>query len=236
MLRLLLLLGILSFGIFATHIPPFDGWLTKDRLIAALDVYRASPYAGVLHALLFVVLSCAALPATPLMFAAGYLFGFGWGTLYNWVGAVAAAVVSYGFARWLGGEAIEAILRRRVASFRAAGFRTTLWLRVIPVFPFAGVNFGAGAAKVPFLDYFLATLLGMIPSCISFTLFSFAAGEVWTQPTFENSALFALSILVGGIGIMIPIWMHRRAKRKQAEQELAIAQVPAPPKQARDPH
>jgi uncharacterized membrane protein YdjX (TVP38/TMEM64 family) len=216
LLRLLLLVGIVAFGILATHIPPFDRWLTKERLIEALEIYRSSPYAGALHALLFAAFACTALPVTPLMLAAGYLFGFAHGTLYNWIGSVLGAAAAYGFARWLGGEAIEALLRRRLGSFRTAGFRTTLWLRCIPVFPYVIVNFGAGAAKVPFGAYFLATLIGMLPSCVSFTLFAYAAGEVWSEPTTENVVLFLAAIAVGVFGALLPLWMRRRRKRHEA--------------------
>ncbi|MBL8899070.1 MAG: VTT domain-containing protein [Planctomycetes bacterium] len=220
-LRVLLLLGILAFGFLATHFPPFDRWLTKERLIEALEVYRNSPNAGALHALLFTAFACTALPVTPLMLAAGYLFGFAWGALYNWLGSVIGALAAYGVARWLGGEAIEALLRRRIGSFRNAGFRTTLWLRAIPVFPYVIVNFGAGAAKVPFGGFALATALGMLPSCVSFTLFAYAAGEVWVAPTPENVLLFALAIGVGALGFLLPFWMHRRRKRFEAARAAA---------------
>jgi uncharacterized membrane protein YdjX (TVP38/TMEM64 family) len=221
LLRLLLLVGIVAFGVLATHIPPFDRWLTKERLIEALEVYRSSPHAGALHGLLFAVFACAALPVTPLMLAAGYLFGFTYGTLYNWIGSVVGAAAAYGFARWLGGEAIEALLRRRLGSFRTAGFRTTLWLRCIPVFPYVIVNFGAGAAKVPFGAFFLATLIGMLPSCISFTLFAFAASEIWSAPTTENILLFLAAVAVGVLGALLPLWMRRRQKRRETAQATA---------------
>ncbi|MBK9388548.1 MAG: TVP38/TMEM64 family protein [Planctomycetes bacterium] len=223
LLRVLLLLAILAFGFLATHFPPFDRWLTKERLIEALEIYRSSPQAGALHALLFTAFACAALPVTPLMLAAGYLFGFAWGALYNWLGSVIGALAAYGFARWLGGEAIETLLRRRIGSFRTAGFRTTLWLRSIPVFPYVIVNFGAGAAKVPFAGYTLATALGMLPSCVSFTLFAHATGEVWSAPTSENVLLFLLALAIGALGVLLPVWMHRRWKRIEVARAAAAA-------------
>ncbi|RMG65179.1 MAG: TVP38/TMEM64 family protein, partial [Calditrichaeota bacterium] len=43
------------------------------------------------------------------------------------------------------------------------GFKIILFMRLIPLFQYDAVNFGAGLSKVKFRDYFFATLLGMAP-------------------------------------------------------------------------
>ena len=48
-------------------------------------------------------------------------------------------------------------------SVEKKGFLTTLFLRFIPLFPFNGLNFALGLTRVKFKDYFLATLIGIIP-------------------------------------------------------------------------
>ncbi|MBI4224473.1 MAG: TVP38/TMEM64 family protein, partial [Deltaproteobacteria bacterium] len=68
------------------------------------------------------------------------------------------------------------------------GFYSVLILRLVPLFPFNGLNFGLGLTKVSFRDYTCATLLGMLPGTFVYTSLgstgrhlSFSDPETWLQ-------------------------------------------------------
>ncbi|MBI4280590.1 TVP38/TMEM64 family protein, partial [Candidatus Uhrbacteria bacterium] len=96
--------------------------------------------------------------------------------------------------RYLGRDAVSKILKSKGAlcgldeKIGNNGFYSVLILRLVPLFPFNGVNFGLGLTKVSFRDYMLATLMGMLPGAFVYTSLgsagrhlSFADLSTWLQ-------------------------------------------------------
>lgn len=127
----------------------------------------------------YAALTTVAFPGGALTLAGGALFGFGLGSLLNWTGAVLGAFTAYGFARLVGGHAVETLLGRHASMLRqlrdgdgGRGFRAILRLRLIPLVPFNVLNIACGVAGVPFRSYALATVLGIIPGTVIYTYFA----------------------------------------------------------------
>lgn len=133
---------------------------------AALGFWAPLVYAG-----FFALAQGAFVPGSVLTASAGVLFGVGTGIATALVGGIAGAVLSFAVARRLGRPAVAALagsgrLAQLDARLSRRGFAAVLVLRLVPVFPFAVVNYGAGVTAVRFGPYLAATALGIVPATV----------------------------------------------------------------------
>lgn len=110
------------------------------------------------------------IPVGVMSLAGGLAFGKWLGTIYILIGATLGASLSFMIARYFGRQFIESfgwLHKGKIKSFdegtQKHGFRMMLFIRLIPLFQYDAVNFGAGLSKMKFRDYVLATFIGMIP-------------------------------------------------------------------------
>ena len=141
------------------------------------------------------------LPATPFYLMGGALFGPVGGALANWGGATLGSVGSFLLARALGHGALAHVVRRRVPDLHDLvaehGFATVLRLRMIPVFPYNALNFGAGLAGMRLAPYVLATALGIVPAAALYTYLGASLAEgALGQGSFARAAQVAVVIVV----------------------------------------
>ena len=113
-----------------------------------------------------------ALPLTPLSLAAGAIFGVVKGSLLVWISSGVGATVGYWLARFVGARTLRRLREKHAELFeklrRSHGFLAVLRLQLLPFFPFGIVNVAVAIAKVPFLPFLGATLLGVIPGTIAY--------------------------------------------------------------------
>jgi uncharacterized membrane protein YdjX (TVP38/TMEM64 family) len=180
-LRFAALLLLIVGGAAALRFTPLKQFLDRSRLVALFDHLRDASWAPLALLALFVVLAPVGLPMTPLIIASGVVFGPLLGALYNIVGCIAGAVVSYWLARLMGRDFIRRIAGKRLKRIerlmRRRGFWSLVGVRFLPV-PFPVVNFGAALAGVPFPTFLLATTLGLTPSLLVYTNFASTLFEV----------------------------------------------------------
>jgi uncharacterized membrane protein YdjX (TVP38/TMEM64 family) len=142
------------------------------------------------------------LPATPFYLTGGALFGPVLGALLNWGGATLGAVGSFLLSRTLGHGALAHVVRRRVPDLHNMvaehGFATVMRLRLIPVFPYNALNFGAGLAGMKLLPYVIATAIGLVPAVVLYTFLghSLAEGAL-------GHGSFARAAIVGAIIVLL---------------------------------
>jgi uncharacterized membrane protein YdjX (TVP38/TMEM64 family) len=152
------------------------GRLDAARVAERIRGFRELPGAPLLFVLLYALLVMLALPGSSLTLAGGAVFGFGLGSLLNWMGATLGAAGAYFLARALGRDAVRDLLGRRAASLDRFvtdhGLLAMLRLRLIPLVPFNALNFGAGFAGVAARDYLIATAVGIIPGTLVYTYFA----------------------------------------------------------------
>lgn len=125
-------------------------------------------------ALCYALAVTGLLPGSVLTASAGALFGLPVGAAAVVAGATAGAALSFGLARWLGRPAVARYagsgrLARLDAYLSRRGFAAVLVLRLVPLFPFNVVNYGAGVSGVRFSSYLFATVLGIIPGTLVYT-------------------------------------------------------------------
>lgn len=162
------------------------------------------------------------LPATPFYLMGGALFGPVLGALLNWGGATLGAVGSFLLARTLGHGALAHVVRRRVPDLHDLvaehGFATVLRLRMIPVFPYNALNFGAGLAGMRLGPYAVATALGIVPAAALYTFLGHSLVEgALGRGSFARAAQVAVVIVVLSF---VPTMIKRLRARKHAAKAL----------------
>jgi uncharacterized membrane protein YdjX (TVP38/TMEM64 family) len=148
-------------------------------------------------------------PSTLLFIAAGLAFGPVLGTVYAAIGGTAAAVVTFGLARFLGREFVQARLPLRWQGLHDAewGIGLIFFLNLVPVFPITAVNYGAGLSRVSLRHYTLAVIGGLTPRVFAYSFFGDALLDI-------GSPKFKLAIALLCLLVIVPAllrWRWRRA-------------------------
>ena len=130
---------------------------------------------GVWAPIMFIIIyalrgAILVLPVGIMSLAGGLAFGKWLGTIYILLGATLGASLSFMIARYFGRQFIESfswLHKGKIKQFddgiEKNGFRMMLFMRLIPLFQYDAVNFGAGLSKIKFRDYVLASFIGMVP-------------------------------------------------------------------------
>jgi uncharacterized membrane protein YdjX (TVP38/TMEM64 family) len=148
--------------------------LRPDQLVTVLQSLGPwAPVALIVGMTTAVVVS--PIPSLPLDLAAGAAFGPTWGTTYAVIGAEIGAILSFLIGRALGRDVISRLLRTDVAFCQTCSDHQLMGLifvaRLIPVFSFDVISYGAGLTGMSLTTFAVATLLGMIPATFAFTYF-----------------------------------------------------------------
>lgn len=176
----LVLLGV---GILVVQQSGLADWLAAGELQVAISQYGTG--APIIFMAVYALATLVFIPGTPLTLLGGALFGPFLGTLYVVVGATVGAVGAFCLARFFGGSLLTAgtstvakQLQKYDARLSAHGFMTVLILRLIPLFPFNGLNFGLGLTSLKLRAYAPATLLGIIPGTAAYVYFGASLASV----------------------------------------------------------
>jgi uncharacterized membrane protein YdjX (TVP38/TMEM64 family) len=203
-LKLLLFVAIIGGLIVLFKLSPLAEHATKEGLLEFFESIKNEWWGPPLFISIYGLGCIIALPGSLLTLTGGAIFGLWYGTLFNLIGASLGASLAFAMARFLGRGFVENLMKgKKLASFddkiKESGFKTIFRLRLIPIVPFNGLNFGAGFSSVYFRDYLLGSVLGMIPGCFIYTYFADALLEGVTgasQQAFINLGIASL-LLIG---------------------------------------
>lgn len=145
-----------------------------------LNVERWRGDGGAVTPLLFAaVFGLAALvfvPRPALATAAGALFSVPLALPVVVAGTVLSAGVAFGLARLLGRDAIAPRLGRGRLEvvdslFARHGFTATVVCRLLPLLPFAVINYAAGVTRVRATAFLSGTAVGTLPANVAYVMF-----------------------------------------------------------------
>lgn len=152
----------------------------------------------------YAVASMALLPVSLLSVVAGVLFGPVAGVAVVWAGAMLGAGGSFVVGRALSRPAVEALagerlerLDRFLARTARRAFVAVLVVRLVPLFGFVLVNYGAAATAVGVRPYLAGTALGILPGVVALVVLGGSAGDP-TSPAFLAAAGGFVVLIVGG--------------------------------------
>jgi uncharacterized membrane protein YdjX (TVP38/TMEM64 family) len=218
LLKIALILVIVG-GIGALYFSPLRAYLDREHIRATVAHLRGLWYGPIVLIASYAVGCVFAVPASIFVISAGMIWGWKLGGLYSLMGGVLGAMAAYVVARFLG----EGVLQRFGRLGRAvekqvehAGFQSLLILRLIPIFPFAVLNYGAGVAGVSAVDYFFATLIGVMPSNF---VFAYSADSLFNGTMSEGDALKRLVIVAALVlaVVLVPALLKKKLKPGSTE-------------------
>ena len=192
--KLCVLLALIG-GVVALYFSPLRGYLTREHLSEFVAWLRGLWYGPLVLILSYGIGCIFAIPASVFIMAAAVIWGWKLGVVYAMCGGLLGASASYFAGRFLGegllerfGKAGEAVSKQ----VTNAGFVSMLIARLIPGPPFALWNYAAGIARMPFGDYFFATLIGTLPAHI---VFAYCADALFSGTMTQGDAVRRLAIV-----------------------------------------
>jgi uncharacterized membrane protein YdjX (TVP38/TMEM64 family) len=188
---LLVLVG----GIAAIYFSPLRDYLTREDVYAAVERMRDLWYGPLVLILSYAIGCIFAIPASIFILAAGVIWGWKLGVVYAMCGAMLGATAAYFAGRFLGEGVLERFGRAGelvAKQVKHSGFVSMLIARLIPGPPFAVWNYAAGIARMNFVEYFFATLLGTLPAHI---VFAYCADALFNGTMTHGEAMKRFSIV-----------------------------------------
>ena len=158
-------------------------------------------------------------PASVLSIAGGLAFGAWMGTLYTIIGATLGAALSFIVAKTVGKSLVKKQWTGNAAKIQTQmeqnGFLYVLLFRLIPVINFDLVSYLAAIAKVRFVPFALATLIGIIPGTFAYNFLgsSFVSG---------NPQIIAAAVAVFIVLTVVPILIRNRWAKKNGRNSGTI--------------
>jgi phospholipase D1/2 len=146
-----------------------------------------------------------------------------YGFIYASLGVLFAASLTYGAGRLLGGAAIQRLsgprLTKLAGELRANAFRASIAARLLPVGHFTVINMLAGSLRIPFLRFFLGSMVGAVPGVAVTALF---ADRLWHA--LHSRAARDVIFLVGAVALVVALsfaarWALRRRSRAGADEQ-----------------
>lgn len=207
--------AVLLTAIAGFYFSPLRAELTLENARLFMNHLQSLWYGPILFVAAFAVGATLVVPATLFVVVAGLVWGWFLGGLYAVAGATMGAFLSFLIARWLGSDLLRRFGRRGedlADRLQNAGFRSLLILRLIPIFPFAVLNYSAGFAGLRARDFVLATLVGTTPSLfiVAYSADAIVSGTLTGEAAFQRLAI--AGVLLAAM-VIVPSLLKRRATR-----------------------
>ncbi|MCO6387074.1 TVP38/TMEM64 family protein [Aliihoeflea sp. 40Bstr573] len=153
----------------------------------------------------------APLPAVIVTFANAAIFGWAWGAVISWTGAMLGAAICYWLAVGLGRSLVERYAPASIVeNLDRASVRYGVWAvflaRLMPFISFDAVSYAAGLLRVRFWPFLLATGLGQLPATIVYSM----AGDFLAVDRGMLLGGILFMLLVGALTIPLKAWHSRR--------------------------
>lgn len=152
----------------------------------------------IIYIIVYVLRPLILFPAGILSATAGVIWGPGLGFFYLQIAANISANVEFFIARYFARSAMEKFLKGKMANLdeniKKHGFLTVLLVRLIPNVAWDIQNLSLGLTKVKFKDYFIATLIGIMPGSFAFVFFGSSLIRTLFNP--KNFWVVVIAILL----------------------------------------
>jgi uncharacterized membrane protein YdjX (TVP38/TMEM64 family) len=203
---------------FAWRYTALSEVVTTARIGLLLAGAKGSPWAVCMVVAVFVLAGALVFPLNLLVLATAAVFGPWLGILYGAAGTITSALVMFLVGSRLGREAPDRMLgdrgKRVLAGVRKRGVLAVVSFRLLPLAPFTLVNLTAGASGIRLLDFFLGTLMGMIPGLFLLSIMGDRIVGVLTNPSAVDIAIIIACVAaLIGLAVAAQILLSRRRDR-----------------------
>lgn len=180
--------------------------LSRQRVVEFLD--GAGSWGPVLYVVLMALaVIVSPIPSIPPDLAAGVVFGPFLGGVLSVLGAEIGALISFLLARLPGREAVARLLGDHLSFCDRCARRQLTGVifaaRLLPIFSFDLVSYGAGLTAIPLRNFALATFLGMIAP-------TFALTYLGSSVLVESAWAWALGAVLVFAFFLVPVWIRKK--------------------------
>ena len=223
--------GLVLVGLGVAYYQGWHNYLTLESIqsnIGWLDSQIAANFILVLLAYFLVYAAATAfmVPASFLTISGGVLFGLVFGTMGTVLGATLGACALFVIAKTSLGETLRSIvgpfLEKMQKGFNEDALSYMFALRLIPAFPFAVVNIAPAILGAKFRDYFITTLLGIVPGTLAYTWIGVAIGDTLRAGGDVNIGTLASNFIPAfialGVVALIPVAYKKIFKKSTATE------------------
>ncbi|MFC4565731.1 TVP38/TMEM64 family protein [Nocardiopsis mangrovi] len=167
--------------------------LLPDIGVLRAWIEAAGPAAPAVFVAVYTAAVLGFVPRPLLSAAAGVLFVPVLGVAAALAGGVASALVQFAIARFVARDAVRSRIPERAAArldqvIGARGVLAVVQLRLLPVIPFAVVNYGLGVTALRTRWFVLGTALGSLPATTALVLVGDAAADPWSPAFIASTA------------------------------------------------
>ncbi len=190
----------------------------QDILFLLLDFFMSTAWGPVLYIFLYAIRPLILFPATLMTALSGALFGPVLGILYTVIGENASANLAYSVGRFFGKDLRleDTVFGNWVEKLRENTFGAVLFMR-LAYFPFDLTNYASGVVQAKWRQYFLATVIGIMPGLTVFVLFGASFQNNLTELkeqgfNFESvdTNLLGISILIFVVSLFLSKFLQQR--------------------------
>ncbi len=197
-------------------------YFTRDNIEATLS--DMGPWAPLGFVVIYAVSTVLGVPGTILTIIGGVVFGAYVGTILIVIGATIGASGAFFVARFLARDFITEMFGKTRwfgkldKGVEDQGLYFILFIRLVPIFPFNGINFASGLTRIRFRDYFIATAIGIIPASFVFANAASKAAMAASGGTIGFG--FYLSFALLGVLALTPtIYKSIKARKKKGYEQ-----------------
>lgn len=200
-------LALIRFGILLALIAAGTVAVLLVGIPDAATLRENFAQAGVLGVLAFIalyaLLSLTPIPASALTIAAGISFGLVRGILVVDVAATIGAIAALYLGRLLGRDAVRGMAGARLDSLddllSRRGLLSVILVRMVPIFPFAAVNYASGLTAVKVRDYVIGTAIGILPASVAYVAVGAYGSKPGSLPFVLAVSSLVIVTVVGGV-------------------------------------
>ena len=225
--KIVILLGLLAAVVCAWTLTPLDRLTNTAELLDVARAWAASWWAPLAVAFSYLLAGLVVFPFTIMIAVTGLLYGAWWGFALAVASGMLAASVMFVLGRYLGQDTLRRFggqtVNRLSEQMGRHGITTIAILRMTPVASFGAINLMAGASHIRFGDYFIGSLVGMVPYAFAISLFGDVLERVLRDPSLEG----VLLLLAALSGILLLALILDRAIRRYRKRKGDGAAEPA---------
>lgn len=191
----ILLIGLLMFAIYKTSVLKNIKATDVQNYVVSFGVY-----APVIYIVLFTFVPLTLFPDSILAIAGGMIFGLINGVIYTMIGALCGATVAFFLSKIFGRGLFKSSLSEKMRGVESEienrGFMVVFMMRLIPLFPFDVISYGAGLSKIKYKDFIIATAIGTLPGIFVFTNIGDQSLNIGSHAFYVSLACLVLLLVV----------------------------------------
>lgn len=176
-------------------------------------------FAPIAYIVAWAILPIFFFPVPILALAGGLSFRLWMGTIYTIIGAIVNSSLMFWIAKILAKDMVSSYLEKKLPekwwnrfmkADKKQGFLIVFVCRLIPVMPYNVINYASGLTNISFVNYSIATAIGILPGTLVFLNVGDKILDV-KSPEFFMSIVFLIILTV--VSIVLGKYVSKRSDK-----------------------